>query len=130
LHTDTLVDLLRGQSETVAYLRNLTPAQCAISVVSIGDLAHAVEQSRSPAESERRVRLLLRDVTVLPVDSSIAWTYGRLRTHIALSDNRVIDDLDLIMAATAIVHDLTLLTRNERWFELVPGLRWSATIAA
>jgi len=36
---------------------------------------------------------------------------------------RLIPDLDLLIAATAIHHDLTLLTRNVRHFGRVPDLR-------
>ncbi len=35
----------------------------------------------------------------------------------------VIPDLDLLVAATALHHGLTLLTRNLRHFSRVPGLR-------
>lgn len=34
-----------------------------------------------------------------------------------------IGDIDLLIAATALHHDLTLLTRNVRDFRLVPGLK-------
>jgi tRNA(fMet)-specific endonuclease VapC len=40
-----------------------------------------------------------------------------------------IGTLDLRIAATALVHDLTLVTRNQKDFSRVPGLRfedWSA----
>ena len=35
----------------------------------------------------------------------------------------MIADMDILIAATAIAHDLTMLTRNRRHFERVPGLR-------
>lgn len=79
LHTDTVVDILRGSPDAVACLRELAPAGCAMSVVSIGDLVHGAERSAKPVEAERRVRCFLREMPVLPIDCEIAWTYGRLQ---------------------------------------------------
>jgi tRNA(fMet)-specific endonuclease VapC len=126
LHTDTVVDLLRGRPATVEVLQSLAPARGAISVVSIGDLVHAARLSSDAAESELRISTFLDQVAVHPVDRDVAWTHGQIRSRILREEHRVIDDFDLILAATAIVHDLTLLTRHERWFEAVVGLRWSA----
>jgi tRNA(fMet)-specific endonuclease VapC len=36
---------------------------------------------------------------------------------------RLISDMDLLIAATAMHHNLTLVTRNHRHFERVPNLR-------
>ena len=35
----------------------------------------------------------------------------------------MIENVDLLIAATALVHDLTLLTFNRRHFERIPDLR-------
>jgi predicted nucleic acid-binding protein len=43
---------------------------------------------------------------------------GRLRRQ-----KKAIADFDLLIGATALQHDLTLLTNNRRHFELVEGLR-------
>jgi tRNA(fMet)-specific endonuclease VapC len=36
---------------------------------------------------------------------------------------RLIGDFDILIGATAVIHDLTLLTRNVRHFERIPHLR-------
>ena len=67
-------------------------------------------------EHEPAVRALLAPMRELPVDRSVAEGAGAIRreTAVALPD--------ALIAATALVHDLTLVTRNRRHFERIPGL--------
>lgn len=68
------------------------------------------------AVREDRVRRLLAPMRQLDIDRSIAERAGRLRrsAQIAIPD--------ALIAATALEHDLPLLTRNPRHFSRVPGL--------
>ncbi len=66
--------------------------------------------------------LLEHRLIVLPVDKSVADVYGRIRNQLE-SVGRPHTDFDLLIAATAIVHDLTLVTCNVRHFQDIPGLR-------
>jgi predicted nucleic acid-binding protein len=49
--------------------------------------------------------------------------FGRLRALLRLQGT-LIPDLDLLIAATALQHDLVLLTRNRRHFDRIPGLQF------
>ena len=48
--------------------------------------------------------------------------FARTRVELRRA-GRLIPDLDLLIAATAIHHDLTLLTRNVRHFGRIPELQ-------
>jgi len=58
---------------------------------------------------------------VLNVDFEISRRYGRIRRDLRLQ-GRLLADNDLWIAATALAHDLTLVTRDKH-FERVPGLK-------
>jgi predicted nucleic acid-binding protein len=47
--------------------------------------------------------------------------FGRIRGQLR-RDGNLVGDMDLLIASTAIAHDLTLVTRNRRHFERIPGL--------
>ena len=59
---------------------------------------------------------------VLPVTEPIVERFGIVRGGLPRQLRRQIGDMDLLIAATALTHDLMLLTRNLRDFEHVPGL--------
>jgi tRNA(fMet)-specific endonuclease VapC len=55
-------------------------------------------------------------------DDAVAEVYGRLRAELDLRGTPIGPN-DLLIAATALAHGLTLVTRNEKEFGRVPGLR-------
>ena len=69
---------------------------------------------------EGALRTLLAPFHEVPVGRRIAERAGRVRRE---TGTRI---ADAIIAATALEHDLTLLTRNLHDFERIPGLRLAA----
>lgn len=58
----------------------------------------------------------------LGLDESTMETFGRVRNYLRRR-GQLIPDFDLLIASTALQHDLTLLTRNTRHFARIPNLR-------
>jgi predicted nucleic acid-binding protein len=106
--TDVLVDHLRGA-------RRFDPEGAPVSYSTIT----RAELFAGRASEETAVGVLLRPFSELPVDRAVAELGGRLRRQqgVAIAD--------ALIAATALVHDLALLTRNVRHFARVPDLRLS-----
>jgi tRNA(fMet)-specific endonuclease VapC len=82
-----------------------------------------INQARTAADLVRGYALLERiitaftDLTVLPFDDMAAAQYLALKGRIRIGA------MDLRIAATALVHAMTVVTRNVRDFGRVPGLR-------
>jgi predicted nucleic acid-binding protein len=84
----------------------------ALSIVSVGELEHGVMAARTDAVRARRVAelaALLAEAPALPVDRPVAARYGELRKASGRQPSN-----DLWIAATALAHDLTLFTADER----------------
>jgi len=82
----------------------------AVSVVAVGELYAGVLLATRDATQSGRLRVLadvLAEATVLEIDRAVATAYGDLRA----AAGRVQSN-DLWIAATALAHDLTLLTRD------------------
>ena len=65
--------------------------------------------------------ILDTDIAVLDVNRSVAQKFGEVRAQ-QLDHGLYTPEMDLLIAATALAHDLTLVTHNVQDFANVPGL--------
>lgn len=64
---------------------------------------------------------LLTDVSIVPYDEACALRFGQLRGTL-LKQGVGVSPIDLMIAAVALVHQLTLVTHNTADFQHIPGL--------
>jgi predicted nucleic acid-binding protein len=105
--------LRRADPGVLSWLESVDAAELFLSVLVVGEIRKGVElaRPRDPVRAralERWLAELERSFwdRVLPVTTTVADQWGRL---CALRPTSTIDGL---LAATALVHDLTLVTRN------------------
>lgn len=89
-----------------------------VSVITIGEIEKGIAKIADPVGRSNYTayleRLILRfDERVLPIDVKIARRWGRLYGDLQLK-GRVLPFWDSLIAATALEHDLTIITRNGR----------------
>lgn len=93
-----------------------------VSTITVGELYTWATRAAAPPKRVEGLREMLNDVRVLDVTAAVAEKYGQVQA--ALMDvGRPASGMDLMIAATALVHDLTLVTHNSKDFADVPGLR-------
>jgi tRNA(fMet)-specific endonuclease VapC len=101
----------------------------AISTIAEAEVLYGLELKKS-ARLQARFDVLLRErLRVLPVDSGVAKHFALLKAW-AKANGRAPSDFDLLIAATAKGHGLTLATLNVRHFQGLPGVLvedWSQT---
>jgi tRNA(fMet)-specific endonuclease VapC len=122
LDTDWLVDYLSGRQPAIALLNALVPSHLSISIITYAEAYDGIYYGQDPEASEEGFLRFLEAVTVLPITGDIARVWASLRGSLRKS-GMLIPPSDLFIAATAISFDLTLVSRNRRHFERVPGLR-------
>ena len=122
IDTDWLTHYLHGHTAIVERLDELQLQGLVLSIVSLAELYEGVYYSRDPEGDERDLNDFLRGTTVLGIDEDICKTFGRERGRLR-AVGLMIGDFDLLIAATALQYDLTLLTNNRRHFERIDGLR-------
>jgi predicted nucleic acid-binding protein len=103
--TDVLIDHLRGAHRLSAAGRRL-----GVSVVSRCELF-------AGRDADDRLRRFLAPFVDLKVDAAVAELAGRIRRESGIATH------DALIAATALTHDIPLLTRNRRHFDRVDGIR-------
>ena len=93
-----------------------------VSAITAGELfTWALRANASPKRLQGLIDLL-NDVTFLTVEERIARRFGEIRAR-QLDQGITTGEMDLLLAATALVHDLTLVTHNTGDFANIPGLR-------
>ncbi len=117
----------RANPGVSAFLRGVAQRDEAafLSVVTVGELRRGVELIRhrgdaaQAAQLEHWLQALLEEFQhqILDFDADAAQVWGRLRVPDPAHE------LDKQIAAVALVHDLTVVTRNVADFSSVPGLR-------
>ena len=105
----------RADRAVMKWITDINDEDLHLSVLVLGELRQGVERlrARDAASAERLDRWLRRlaegyEGRILLVDEPVAETWGRLNVPDPLPA------IDGLLAATALVHDLTLVTRNTR----------------
>jgi tRNA(fMet)-specific endonuclease VapC len=94
-----------------------------IAAIVLGELYTWAYQRKNPAALIQRIENdLLPDVRVLDFDSDCAKEFGRVRGQL-LQTGISVSRVDLLIAAVALSHNLTLVTHNTPDFRNIPGLR-------
>lgn len=94
-----------------------------VSTIALAELYTWAERRPDPNPLLKAIKSdLLSVLQILDFDSDCSQTYGRLSASLSRRGITV-PPFDLMIAAVAIVHDLTVVTHNVRDFTNVPQLR-------
>ncbi|MDZ7657149.1 MAG: type II toxin-antitoxin system VapC family toxin [Sulfurimicrobium sp.] len=124
IDTNVLSELRRKNPNpgVVSWFTQRPAATLYLSVLTLGEIRKGIE---GLGDDERRMALLDWLETdlpafftgrILPVDAQVADRWGRL----IAAAGRPLPAIDSLLAATALAHDLVLVTRNSRDFSGLP----------
>jgi tRNA(fMet)-specific endonuclease VapC len=119
--SDWVIDYLHAVEPVRTRLRALLPAGVGLSVISLAEVYEGVFWSREREADERDLTAFLPEVQLVPIDEEVCRIFAKERGRLRAAGRRI-GDLDLFIGATALRHDLTLLTNNRRHFDRVEGL--------
>jgi predicted nucleic acid-binding protein len=128
IHLDTtfLVDLLRevrrGPGPATAFLETVEDQELAISVHALCELYAGAELSSDFSREQQAIQRICSALSIRHSDETLAPIYGTVLAILQKS-GRTIATMDLLIAASALVDQAPLLTRNLDHFQRVPGLK-------
>lgn len=93
-----------------------------VSVITLGELYTWALRAKASPDRLYKLNGLLDDLVVLDVTFHVARRFGELRAEL-LDKGLPPPEMDLLIAATALTHDLTVVTHNTQDFAHVGGLR-------
>jgi predicted nucleic acid-binding protein len=120
--TDWIVDVLNGQEKALKTVLELAASGLAISIITYGELYEGAAFAPEPAPALSGLRSFLKGKAILPLTQPIMERFAQIRGSRPKQTRQQIGDLDILIAATCLAHNLTLLTRNLKDFQHIPDL--------
>jgi predicted nucleic acid-binding protein len=120
LDTDTCSAYLKGNPKVQAPFQQYL-GQLHISTITLGELFTWAKRARAAPRRLQGVLDLRKDVDVLVADEIVSQKFGEIRAGL-LDAGLAAPPMDMMNAATALVHNLTLVTHNTADYANVPGL--------
>lgn len=119
--TDIVISYLKGIKEAVTILQK-HQGELAVSVITLGELLEGIHGQ--PKENERLKWLenFLTGVNLLEVDRMVVEQFAQIRSNLRKS-GLLIDNFDILIAATALAENLVLITGNIKDFERIEKLQ-------
>ena len=122
LDTNILVYAYRNMGGCRQRLETTPAEQIHVCPINVFEIERGIAKSLRP----QPLRLFLNDAlerfSMAPMNTAAAQKSGQLRARLE-NQGITIGPYDLLIAGIALAHNLTLVTRNLREFERVPGLQ-------
>lgn len=120
IDTDWIISFLNGRPAAVEFVGSLHVEQIHVSVVSCGEVLEGV-QHPDASDKLRQFASLASELSLLPVNLNVAQAYARERARLRAT-GMLVPENDLWIAATALVHDLQLVSGDQH-FSRIHGLK-------
>lgn len=122
LDTCTISDFFSGRGKTQEHLRRVSPANVAVSTITIMEVKYGFELNPS---AKRRFSVsfqsLISVAKIIPFNAAAAEVAASIREYLKLQGTPI-GGWDLLIGATALVNECILVTSNMREFERIEGL--------
>ena len=115
---DVMIEVLRKNPAVAAYLRNdIGALNIVLSAVTVAE----IQQGATNKENLQQINKFLKQYIVLPIEHQISAIFSSLVQKYVLSHDTDIGDT--FVAATALHHQLPLLTMNLKHYKHIPNLQ-------
>ena len=122
--TNTCISLLRQKHpHLIARWRSAKVTDIVLCSIVVYELRHGAESSSDPAREHVKLDVFLGPFSSLPFDDACAVKCAEIRRALERK-GETIGPHDLLIAAVALRHDLTLVTHNTLEFGRLSTLRF------
>ena len=120
LDTSVIIDYLRGKEESVTLVNKLK-GKLVSSHICLSELYEGIYRSKNNNAESTVLEFFSGLSKTYGLNQKIAQEFGNLRKNLK-QKGEIIEDLDIMIAATCIVYGLTLVTLNEKHFARIKKL--------
>jgi tRNA(fMet)-specific endonuclease VapC len=120
LDTNICVYFLKGLYNLDKKIEKAEIDNCFVSEITIAELKFGAENSEKQEKNRKTVDEFVSKFTIIPIFNSLD-TYAKEKSRLR-KKGLPLDDFDLLIGATSISNNLTLVTRNVSDFERLKGI--------
>lgn len=120
LDTNICVYFFNGQFNLKEKIREVGFENCVVSEITIAELKYGIAKSSKKEKNQQVLDTFQSEIDILPIFLALdiyATEKARLKTK-----GKMVDDFDLLIGATAIHNNLTLVTKNLSDFDRLDGI--------
>ena len=110
------------KTEALGYKFILHENDIRVPIIVIAELMHGAYKSKITEQTLKETEDFLSDLDIVPFDYDAAVAYGKIKASLERK-GQVIGPNDMLIAATALIRNATLVTNNTREFSRIDGLK-------
>ena len=121
LDTNICIFYIRGKHRLNEKLKKVGFKNCYISEITLAELKYGAECSDRIKENTDLINEFSKEINILPIFDTFDM-YAKEKARLRKEGN-LVDDFDLLIAASAISNQLILITDNAKHFERIKNIR-------
>ena len=121
IDTNTCIFYIIGNFELKKKFEKVDPQNCFISEITLAELKFGVENSDRKDKNQIVLNDFLTGIKIIPIFHSLD-IYAKEKSRLRKAGTPV-DEFDLLIGATAVVHNLIMVTNNTSHFKLIKGIK-------
>lgn len=123
LDTYVISDFIKNEPGTQTRLKQTPPTAIGISIITVMELYYGLVLNLQRAQKvESTIAQFLAAITIIPFTQPEAQQAAQIRARLKIQ-GQPIGPYDILIAATALEHQLIMVTANQREFDRVSGLQ-------
>ena len=121
IDADIIIYSLKGNKNIQKWMIANQNIPKSISVITYGELTYGARKSSHPEKNIATVTRISELFPIIDINKGIIEIFGEIKAKLEISGNRI-DDMDLMIAATAIYMNMSLVTNNKKHFSRIEDL--------
>ena len=121
IDTDIIIYSLKGITTIQNWMKKNQNIPKFISVVTYGELIYGARKSKHPEKNIATVNRVAELFQVIDINKEIVEIFGEIKAKLEIAGTRI-DDMDLLIASTAMYMNFSLVTNNKNNFDRINDL--------
>lgn len=113
----------RPSVAVLSHWQTIGDQQCSVSVVTISEVEWGLHYEGNPLRWKKYAALLENRLNTLPTSDRVWSLFAKMKAR-QQTLGEPVSDLDLLIAATAKSHAMTVATLNRNDFSRIEGIAW------